>query len=83
MKIVVAASEAVPFAKTGELADVCTSLSKAFADAGHQVTLILPHYPQIEMLARWTIRRSALGLTLDIPIGSKHVKGKLWHTRLP
>jgi starch synthase len=37
-----ASSEAVPYAKTGGLADVATGLSKALADAGHDVTLALP-----------------------------------------
>ena len=46
MKIVVASSEAIPFAKTGGLADVASALSKALADAGHEVSLFLPCYPQ-------------------------------------
>ncbi|MEZ6066329.1 MAG: glycogen synthase GlgA [Planctomycetaceae bacterium] len=37
-------SEAVPFAKTGGLADVVTGLSRALEDAGHQLTIILPHH---------------------------------------
>ncbi len=47
MNIILASSEAVPFAKTGGLADVATSLSEALANAGHEVTLVLPHYPQV------------------------------------
>jgi len=38
------ASEAVPFAKTGGLADVTTALSRALGRRGHQVTLVLPRY---------------------------------------
>ena len=48
MRIVVASSEAVPFSKTGGLADVASALPKALAQAGHEVTLIVPHYPQIQ-----------------------------------
>ena len=44
MKILLVSSEAVPFAKTGGLADVATGLSKALAELGHSVTLILPFY---------------------------------------
>ena len=47
MRIVLASSEAVPFAKTGGLADVVSALAKALADLGHQVWVILPHYPQL------------------------------------
>lgn len=46
MKIVLASSEAIPFAKTGGLADVASALSKALAEAGHEVSLFLPYYSQ-------------------------------------
>ncbi len=46
MRIMMVASEAVPLAKTGGLADVSTGLSKALADAGHEVALVLPCYRQ-------------------------------------
>ena len=44
MKIVLATSEAVPFAKTGGLADVCGALPMELARLGHQVTLFVPAY---------------------------------------
>jgi len=44
MRILIASSEAVPFAKTGGLADVATGLSKALASAGHDVTLVIPYH---------------------------------------
>ncbi len=37
-------SEAVPFAKTGGLADVSSALAKALARAGHDVVIVLPKY---------------------------------------
>ena len=46
MRIVLASSEGVPFSKTGGLADVVSALAKALSGAGHQVSLILPYYPQ-------------------------------------
>lgn len=44
MKIVFLASEAVPYAKTGGLADVAASLAQALVLAGHEVKLFLPYY---------------------------------------
>jgi starch synthase len=36
------ASEAVPFAKTGGLADVVGALPRALVQLGHQVDVVLP-----------------------------------------
>ncbi len=46
MNILWVASEAVPFAKTGGLADVSGALPEAFAARGHHVSVFLPWYPQ-------------------------------------
>lgn len=44
MKILMITAEAMPFAKTGGLADVVSSLSKALADDGNDVKIIMPRY---------------------------------------
>ncbi len=44
MKIVFCASEVVPFAKTGGLADVCGSLPLALESSGHEIVVITPRY---------------------------------------
>jgi starch synthase len=44
VRIIFAASEGVPFSKTGGLADVVGSLPKALAAAGHEVEVLLPRY---------------------------------------
>src|SRR6266542_3042634 len=44
MHIAFAASECVPFAKTGGLADVVGALPKALAALGHELTVYLPKY---------------------------------------
>ena len=84
MRILIASSEAVPFAKTGGLADVASALSKALKQAGHEVTLILPHYPR-QMAKQSGLADSAYetGITVDVPIRSDWVSGRLWETRLP
>lgn len=47
MKILLAASEVAPFAKTGGLADVAGSLPKALKTLGHDVRVVMPCYKQI------------------------------------
>ena len=49
MHIYFAASECVPFSKTGGLADVIGALPPALANLGHQVTVFLPHYRQTNL----------------------------------
>lgn len=44
MKIVFCASEVVPFAKTGGLADVCGALPPALEKLGHEVVIVTPRY---------------------------------------
>lgn len=48
LKILISASEAVPYAKTGGLADVVGSLPKYLRDAGHDVRLVMPRYYKID-----------------------------------
>jgi starch synthase len=47
-RALVIGSEAVPFAKTGGLADVLGALPAAIADSGWDVTLVLPRYRGVE-----------------------------------
>ena len=47
MKILYAASEAVPFCKTGGLADVAGSLPEALAAQGAEVAVVLPLYQKV------------------------------------
>jgi starch synthase len=44
VRITFAASEGVPFSKTGGLADVIGALPKALAASGHEVQVLLPRY---------------------------------------
>ncbi len=47
LSVLMVASEAQPYAKTGGLADVVGALAPTLARLGHQVTVVLPHYREI------------------------------------
>jgi starch synthase len=49
MRILFAASEAIPFAKTGGLADVAGSLPRALRSLGYEVAVFLPRYRRIDL----------------------------------
>ena len=69
MKIVWASSESVPYAKTGGLADVSASLPEALSLRGHQVSVIMPYYPQ-QMARLNPVFDGQLDL-LGVPFGDK------------
>ncbi|MBN1296317.1 glycogen synthase GlgA [bacterium] len=48
LRIVFIASECVPFAKTGGLADVVGALPRVLRDRGHEVIVIIPKYAEIQ-----------------------------------
>jgi starch synthase len=64
MKILMASSEALPYAKTGGLADTVSSLSIALAKQGHEVNIVMPRYYAIDR-EQLTQLPGALG----VPVG--------------
>lgn len=84
LRIVLAASEAVPFAKTGGLADVSTALSKALDSMGHDVTLILPDYRALRAARRDSLPDvTETGIRLSIPMSGSLLTGTVNWTTLP
>ena len=72
-------SEAVPFAKTGGLADVAGALPRALADNGCDVRIVLPAYGSID---RTAFAAREIG-DADIPVGSKRARVQFLETVLP
>ncbi|HEX3717073.1 MAG TPA: glycogen synthase GlgA, partial [Verrucomicrobiae bacterium] len=75
MKILLASSEALPYSKTGGLADMVGALAKFLARAGHRVGLVTPLYretrerfPQIQRF-EWKF---------DLAFGSDRIGGGVW-----
>jgi len=67
MRIAFAASECVPFSKTGGLADVVGALPRALAALGHQVSVYVPRYRQTKLNDPQTVVRS-----ITIPFDDKY-----------
>jgi starch synthase len=73
LNIVLAASEAVPYAKTGGLADVAGALPVELVKLGHRVTLVVPGYRTM-----WTGRQfRQISKPFSIPIGGVPVQASL------
>ena len=80
MNILLATSEAVPFAKTGGLADVSGALPLELARLGHSPVVFMPAYRQA-LAAGHPIEPTSI--QLSIPIGSKTVRGSLLRSHFP
>jgi starch synthase len=64
MHIVFAASECVPFAKTGGLADVVGTLPPELAKLGHKVTVYLPLYARVKQHIKGKWRYAVRSITI-------------------
>jgi len=82
MKVVIASSEAVPFSKTGGLADVASALSKALAQSGHDVTLIVPYYSSLQTGAKGSPEIVPTGTSVDADVGPKRSTANVLRSQL-
>ena len=80
MNILFATSEAVPFAKTGGLADVCGALPVEVSKLGHSTAVILPAYRQALACG---LPIEPLSVEFSVPIGTRSVAGRLLKSHLP
>ncbi|MEM6469781.1 MAG: glycogen synthase GlgA [Planctomycetota bacterium] len=81
MNIVYLTSEAVPFAKTGGLADVCGTLPRDVASLGHRCAVILPAFRSI---FRSGVPVEATDISFAIPMmDGKLIAARLLKSRLP
>lgn len=78
MRILLAAAEVAPFAKTGGLADVAGSLPRALRALGHEVWVMLPAYGDIDLAHYGFLWR---GDTVAVPIEGENRTGRLLEGR--
>ncbi len=77
MKIMMVASEAVPYAKTGGLADVSSALSRALSEHGHDVSIFMPLY---SFIPSGQFKEEAI--VLDIPLGFETFRIRIFRSNL-
>jgi starch synthase len=82
LQICAIASEVVPLAKTGGLADVASALSRQLTAAGHDVRLFVPFYSQIR---RDRLQASRIETLQGVPvvIGRHEYRVDIWRAPLP
>jgi starch synthase len=81
LKVLMCASEMLPFAKTGGLADVMGSLPKALRKLGCEVKVFMPLYREVR--SQWFEQYRNLEMIADkifIPVGIHHFTVYLWRT---
>src|SRR5688572_30974044 len=82
LSICAIASEVVPLAKTGGLADVASALSRQLTAGGHDVRLFVPFYSQIRRDRLQATRVESLQ-GLAIITGSHEYRVDVWKAKLP
>jgi starch synthase len=79
LKVIYVSAEVSPFAKSGELADVASSLPKYLSYLGVEVSIIMPKYrfPEIDSLTKEIVLSE-----LPVPLGEKKVKTSIYKSEL-
>lgn len=79
LRILMVSPEAVPFAKTGGLADVAGALPKALRARGHDVRLVIPYYGCIR---RAGVAASDTGMSISVSISGRSETARIWESAL-
>ncbi len=77
MKILVVSSEAMPFVKTGGLADVAGTIVDEYKRMRHGAALFLPLYRKIKQNAM-DLGIKPMGKEITVPLAGNFEKGMLW-----
>ena len=72
MRILMAASEMSPLARTGGLGDVMEGLPAALQERGHEVSVILPFYRAIR--ENKALDAQPTGVTMMIEVGPRQLE---------
>lgn len=75
--VIIVSPEAIPFSKTGGLADVAGALPVALTKLGCKVALFLPFYRHT---AQSKIETEETGLKVTVPLGKREIKAEILKT---
>lgn len=75
LRVLIVASEIVPFAKTGGLGDVIGTLAKNFENLGLNVSIAMPKYKKQEIDE---IAKEICAKEMEVKIGDEIYKGSVW-----
>ena len=78
MKILMVSAEAVPFAKTGGLADAVSALAITLTNLGHDVKIVIPRYYKIDRR-----KLEKLDGAMGIPVGGGEAWTAVYKTSMP
>ncbi len=81
MKILLAASELAPVARTGGLGDVIEALPVALAARGHEVSVVVPCYRGLREDAR--LGAVTTGVVIPIQVGDRRLEAEILHATAP
>jgi len=75
LDVMIVTAEAVPFAKTGGLADVTDAVARGLVAKGHRATLVLPNYKNLKKDGMTFTPRA----TISVPIGDRVETATILH----
>lgn len=81
MRVLLVSAEAVPYAKTGGLADVAGSIPKSLRALGQDVALVLPYYRQAR--EQFADQVADTGIRFTIPVGPATPTAAILRSVLP
>ncbi len=81
LRVLMATPEAVPFAKTGGLADVAGALPKFLQPLGCDLRLVMPYYRVVRESGR-PLQSLDLGEGLEIPVGDEMIQAEIYEGQL-
>ena len=81
MRILMAASEMAPLARTGGLADVLEALPAELQRRGHEVSVILPYYRGIR--ENKSLQIQLTGVIMTIEVGARRIETEILEAHAP
>ena len=83
MRILMAASEMAPLARTGGLGDVLDALPAQLQRRGHEVSVILPYYRIIRENSALNLKVEPTGVIMTVEVGPRQIETEILEAESP